>query len=469
MLWNLDHFADHIAVTDAASGSFSYTELNRLSQEVASNFTSRSLVFCLCSNTIGALLGYVGIVNGGVAVPLLLEAKIDQKLLFRLIEIYHPSHVWVPDYWQDHFPAAVEGHRSHGYVLLKLHEDAAPPMNDDLALLLTTSGSTGSPKLVRQSYRNIAANMRSISEYLEIDESQRSITSLPMSYTYGLSIINSYLNSGGTIVLTEASVVQKEFWTEFRDRNVTSFSGVPYTYGLLSKIGFLKMDLPSLVTMTQAGGKLPIDLHRKFAQYALDTGRKFYVMYGQTEATARMGYLPWQDALKKIGSMGIAIPGGAFSLIDADGAKIADADREGELVYTGANVTLGYAEDLQDLSRGDDWKGTLVTGDMAVRDEDGYYYIVGRKKRFLKIFGLRINLDEVERMIKQEFGISDVACTGTDDKLIVYVEDESAVSAVSGFVPHKFSLHPSAVTVKQIAAVPKNDAGKVLYNELPVS
>lgn len=173
-----------------------------------------------------------------------------------------------------------------------------------MALLLTTSGSTGSPKLVRQSYKNIAANTDSIIDYLELDASERSISTLPMNYTYGLSIINTHLKVGASLILTEYTLVQRDFWTLFAEYEATSFGGVPYTYEMLDKLQFFRRKLPSLRTMTQAGGKLLPVLHKKFAEYADKEGKKFIVMYGQAEATARMGYLPAQKSLEKYGAMG---------------------------------------------------------------------------------------------------------------------------------------------------------------------
>ena len=191
-------------------------------------------------------------------------------------------------------------------------------------------------------------------------------------------------------------------------------------------------------------------------------------MYGQTEATARMSYLPYEKALEKYGSMGIAIPGGKFTLLDVDDSEILQADQVGELVYKGANVTLGYAECGEDLSHGDERHGILKTGDMAKRDADGYYYIVGRKKRFLKLYGNRINLDEIDRMIKQEFPGIDCASTGTDQCMEIYITDAGFCEQVEGFVFERTHINEHAYRVHYLKEIPRNDAGKILYRELPV-
>ena len=217
--------------------------------------------------------------------------------------------------------------------------------------------------------------------------------------------------------------------------------------------------------MTQPGGKLQPELHKRFAEYAQQNGKRFYVMYGQAEATARMSYLPYEKSLEKYGSMGIAIPGGRFSVMDEDGKEILSPRTAGELVYEGANVTLGYAECGEDLAKGDERHGRLETGDMAEFDSDGYYYIVGRKKRFLKLFGNRVNLDEVDRLVKAEFGNIDCASAGRDDKLALFITEEGLKEDIRTFLSQKTGLNSIAFAVHVIPEIPRNASGKVLYQE----
>ena len=464
MMWRLNQFRDNTAVIIEYGEKIPYSALLHDSQKLAEKVKDRCLVFNLCSNEYGSLLGYVAFLNNRI-VPVMLDAHLDRMLLNNLIESYKPDYLWLPARMKNEFGYSV-AYESNGYALLKTPYEKVFPLYDELALLLTTSGSTGSPKLVRQSYQNIQANTKSIAQYLDLDETERPITTLPMSYTYGLSIINTHLYVGASMILTQKTLMQKEFWQQFRDYKATSFGGVPYIYEMLDKLRFFRMDLPSLRTMTQAGGKLSPELHRKFAEYAAETGRKFIVMYGQTEATARMAYLPPEYALAKVGSMGIAIPGGKFRLIDADGNEITEPEAVGELVYEGANVTLGYAESGGDLAKGDERNGVLITGDMARRDKDGFYYIVGRKKRFLKIFGSRVNLDETERLIKSGFGDMDAACAGKDDEMVVFITDKTKEKEVQNFLEEKLNLNRLAFRVKYIESIPKNESGKTLYAAL---
>ncbi len=464
-MWDLKKFGENDALIDDEGNRLTYQELDDEGGRIADAVGKRCLVFSLCENSIGSAVGYISFLNNRI-VPVMLNANLESELLEKLLSAYCPSYLWVPDKLENQFDRFERAYRALGYVLLRTNYEIEYPLHNELALLLTTSGSTGSPKFVRQSYENIRTNTESIVEYLRIDESERPITTLPMNYTYGLSIIQTHISVGATILLTDKGLMQKEFWKFFKEQKATSFGGVPYTYEMLDKLRFTKMNLPSLHTMTQAGGKITPELHEKFARYAAEQDKKFVVMYGQCEATARMGYLPAKKAVEKKGSMGIAIPGGRFTLVDVNGDPINEPNITGELVYEGANVTLGYAECGQDLQKGDERNGILQTGDMAQFDEDGYYYIMGRKKRFLKIYGNRVNLDEIDRMIKGKFENVEIASAGMDDHMYLFVTDKTVAEEVKKFAVYKTKLNPAAFKTIVIDEVPKNDAGKTLYKEL---
>ena len=459
-MWNFELFADQTAAI-SETARITYREVSEESARLEVCLPGRCLVFCFCSNRIGSLLGYAAFLANRI-VPVMVPADMDKDLVAHLIGTYRPAFLWLPDRMLGQFKyRPVWG--SHGYSLLETGYEPTE-LFDGLALLLTTSGSTGSPKLVRQSYANIRSNAEVIADYLGITADERPITTLPMNYTYGLSIINSHWLKGATLLLTDRAVVERDFWTFFRENHASSFGGVPYTYEMLHRLRFFRMVLPSLTTMTQAGGKLSHELHRAFAEYAQANGKRFFVMYGQTEATARMAYLPHEKSLEKCGSMGMAIPGGKFELIDADGDRISEPETTGELIYYGPNVTMGYAECRADLAKGDENHGRLATGDMAWRDRDGYYYIVGRQKRFLKIFGNRVNLDETECLLKSI--IPECACTGTDDHMIVFITEADRVQEVHQFIAGKTRINSAAFEVKVIAEIPKSQAGKTAYAKL---
>lgn len=464
-MWDLESYEHNEALIDENGRVVTYGELDAFSRRFCGAAGGRTMLFILCTNSVGSVSGYVSCINGRI-VPALLSAGIDADLLERLLETYEPALLWCP---KEH--ALTQRYRcvfsEYDYCLLETGYSREYGLFPDLALLLTTSGSTGSPKFVRQSYENIRSNAAAIAEYLRIGADERPISTLPMNYTYGLSIINSHLLKGAALLLTEAGILQKDFWRMFREKGATSFGGVPYTYEMLLKLRFFRMELPRLRYFTQAGGKLPPEVHRQFAEYAQSSGKKFIVMYGQCEATARMAYLPAERSLEKYGSMGIPIPGGRFRLVDANGGEIDRADTVGELVYEGPNVTLGYAEKKADLLLGDERGGVLQTGDMAKRDEDGFYYIVGRKKRFLKVYGNRLNLDEAEMLLRGRFPELECAVGGVDDHVYVFVEGgEDMAPEIRSYFEEKTGLNKKAFTVRTIDELPKNEAGKLLYREL---
>lgn len=351
--------------------------------------------------------------------------------------------------------------RKHNYDLIHL-SDVHHDLHPDLSLLLSTSGSTGNSKLVKLSNDNLYSNAESISSYLHIDESERPITSLPMNYSYGLSVINSHIINGATILLCGKSIIERGFWDFFKKYNATSMAGVPYTYEMLSKLRFERYDLPSLRTMTQAGGKLSIDQIKKYNELAKAKGFEFIVMYGQTEATARMSYVPPFMSERKAGSIGIPIPAGKLSIVNDSHESIDAPFVEGELSYCGPNVFGGYADKptdletfVQDLP--------LLTGDIAYKDEDGYFFITGRKKRFVKLFGNRISLDAVEQILKTL--VTEVACTGDDSQIRIYVSNTLSEENVK-YLAENLHLPIQIFKVIEISEIPKNDSGKTQYSKL---
>ena len=453
-----------MALISSDGSSFTYAQLRQEVDCLKEKLESGKLAFCLCENSPSSVMGYLACLNNRT-VPLLLDKRIDRELLGHLLSVYHPDYLYLPKDSEGDFYSFEEVYEHHSYRLMKAKEDPDTRLFEDLALLLTTSGSVGSPKLVRQSRRNLQSNAESIAEYLELTEKERPVTTLPMNYTYGLSIINSHLQVGATILLTDQPMNMKGFWDFMKSNKATSFGGVPFTYEMLKKLRFFKMDLPDLAYMTQAGGKLGAELHREFAEWAREHDKKFIVMYGQTEATARMAYLPAQYSVEKYGSMGRPIPGGKFTLIDVDGKEITTPETVGELVYEGENVTLGYAEKAEDLAKGDERGGRLVTGDMAKFDADGFFFIVGRKKRFLKVYGNRVNLDELDQLVKAGFD-TDCASTGTDDHVRTFVTNPDITEQVRKWLSERTHLSEKAFEVFYIPEIPKNESGKVVYREL---
>jgi long-chain acyl-CoA synthetase len=333
-------------------------------------------------------------------------------------------------------------------------------------LLLTTSGSTGSPKFVRISYNNLISNAKSILDYLEITSAEIPITTLQPTYSYGLSVIHSHMLAGATIAVTNKGFFDRDFWNFLKTVEATSFGGVPYHYEMLKKLRFTKMKLSSLKTLTQAGGRMDYSLTKEFATHCQINNMRFFTMYGQTEATARMSYLPSDKSICKAGSIGKPIPGGRFWLETDHGSVIDQEDTIGELIYHGPNVSMGYAYDYNDLALGDNLNGVLRTGDLAKRDLDGYYYITGRRTRFIKLFGNRVNLQDIESYLT-EAGYA-AFCAGEDDCLEVYLEDKNQTyaSCIKNLVLKYLQVAPLGVKIYSIGAIPRNSTGKVCYSDL---
>jgi len=422
----------------------------------------RELIFFLCNNTIDSISLYVSFINKGV-VPILINSDLEESLIRDIIEKYNPSYIFIPLTNQNYDFKYAKFLTYNSFSVLKARNSFQTELDSELAILLSSSGSTGSPKLIRISYKNLLSNAISISNYLNLSSDEIAITNLPMNYSYGLSIINSHLYVGAKIVVTEKSIIQRDFWNLVKINNVTSLSGVPYTYEILKKLKFFKMDLPSIKYMTQAGGKLSNIIIEEFANHSRNKKIDFFVMYGQTEGTARLSFLYPNKILEKLGSIGKAIPGGKFKLVNSKNKTIELSNIEGELVYIGENVMMGYANELHHLSNGSELNNTLHTGDLAYKDEEGYFFITGRKKRFIKIYGNRFSLDEIENHVKKNE--IECACTGFDDKLKVFITNINNEQKVINILK-KLKIQKSAFKILTIEILPKNNSGKVLYSKL---
>ena len=464
-MFELLSFASHTVCIQPDGTHHTYEELAQDVQALSRHVEPHALVFCLCENNYESLTGYVASVNNGNVV-LMLDAHIDEAALDTLRQTYRPQYLWMPADGEKSLSDNTS-YRIGNYVLVTTREPQERSLPTELAVLLTTSGSTGSPKLVRLSHKNLLSNANSIVEYLHITADERPITGLPMYYSFGLSIINSHLLVGATLLMTSDSYVQREFWTFANEQGFTSFSGIPYTFEILKRLRFWSMKCPTLKTLTQAGGKLSNELLEYFIENGHEKGVTFYLMYGQTEATARMSYLPPEHALSKLGSIGKGIPGGQFHLQDDDGSVINASNVVGELVYEGDNVSLGYAETPEDLYKPDENHGVLHTGDLAYRDEDGFYFIAGRKKRFLKLFGNRVSLDYIEALLKAY--LKECVCVGNDSQLIVYTTDQVFdAEAIIDFLVGRTKILRSVFRVRQIDKIPRSETGKILYKELSI-
>ncbi|GGO74313.1 AMP-binding protein [Nonomuraea cavernae] len=416
---------------DALAGDALTTRIERTAQ-VLTRLPPGPL-FCGMRNDLASVVRYLAAWRAGRPVALL-DPDLSAGALTELIARFRPAGL-------TGFAHAVEG-SPRGR-----RPDAEP--HPELAVLLATSGSTGNPKLVRLSRAAVLANARAIADALAIGPGDVAPTSLPLHYSYGLSVLNSHLAAGATVVLTDAGLLERSFWTHLDGHRCTSLAGVPYQYEMLRRLRFDPAEHPSLTTLTQAGGRLRPELVTRFAAVA----ERFFVMYGQTEATARIAVLPPERLPDKPGSAGLALPGGRLAV---DG---------GEIVYHGPNVMMGYAETAADLARGDDLGGVLRTGDLGHLDDEGFLFLTGRARRIAKIFGVRVNLDDVEGLLRD---CGPIAVTSGDDRVTVWAEglDRDGCGRLARRLGVELRLHWSGFDVRAVDRLPMLATGKVDYRAL---
>jgi len=466
ILYGLKNFSDRILLRDDMGTILSYADIDQCANAEPFKKTKRSLVLCMMDNSIGGIAGYLALLAAD-AVPMLINPLIAADLLQDLIQKYEPEFVWLPISRINEWPMSRVEFEYYGYCLIVLARSGKSfELNPALGLILSTSGSTGSSKYVRLSKDNICANAASIVDYLLLTTKDFAITSLPPFYSYGLSVIHSHVYVGAAIAVTNTSFFDRRFWNFLSDAKVTSMAGIPYHYKILKKLRFANMNLPYLHTLTQAGGHMDIDLTREFASICSDRGIRFFTMYGQTEASPRMAFVPPEQALAKAGSIGIAIPGGAFELKDEAGSTINQPFTEGELIYRGPNVCMGYAQKRKDLSLGDINHGILKTGDIAQFDLEGFYTIMGRKNRYIKLYGNRINLQDVEQLLTTK-GF-EVACEGNDDELRIYIVGltKSHAMDLKKIITISLQVNIQSIAIYAIDVLPRNIVGKILYSQL---
>jgi len=449
---NIHKYNSKICLIDKHGKNYLYRDIIKKSEFLASKISTKKLIFFLASNDVESVSAYLGLYKKGV-VQMLIDPNIKKNSLNQLIKNYLPEYLFVPKSYRIN---------SLNYKLLKTFKlnkiykvikNKNYNLYKDLGILLPTSGSTGSKKYVRISHSNLEDNTKNITKFLKITNIDRAITTMPFFYTYGLSIINTHLNNGASILVTDQKIVEKKFWENFKKNKITNFGGVPYFYEILQKLKFNTMKLPYLKYFTQAGGHLDVDLVNYFYDYSKKNKIKFIIMYGQTEATSRMAYLPFRYIKKKIGSIGIPIPNGKIS-IDA---------RNSEIIYKGKNVSLGYAQNYKDLGKGDKNKQILKTGDIGIKDKDGFFYIKGRKSRMVKIYGHRVNLDELEVLLKN-LGIK-CACISFEKKIIIFY-NQRVVAKIIKIISNYTTLNLNYFKMNYIKKFPINENNKISYRNL---
>jgi long-chain acyl-CoA synthetase len=443
---------DAVALIDAASGEYcTYARLDRAVARVAARFASagRRVALLVIENSLDSVVNYLGLLRAGHAV-ILSGAKEDWVSTQALIGRFQPDLLFLPP---QRSPSEAEGYgRGEASGTCAVWESRRPhePPGENLALVLSTSGSSGFAKHVRLSRTAIGMAALQVRQALDVTGADRAVTSLPLDHVYGLSVLHSHLASGGSLLLEPRSVLDPHFWQDLRTHDVTSLSGVPWTFDIMRRLKLAPSQLPRLNKLTQSGGHLPAPVRDWFLDRFVTDTISLYLMYGQTEAGGRICVLPPRLLREKSGSVGLPVPSGRVLCGD-----------DGALTYLGANVMLGYARTRADLMRGDEMNGRLSTGDLGRIDEGGFLYLSGRSGRIHKILGRRIDLEEVQDVFSS---LGEVSVVFDDGTISIFAEGValSALRDRAAQLAGMLRLPRHVIRAAVVPALTRSRAGKVL-------
>lgn len=446
-----------VAIKDDLDRKITYGELWDNVEKLKQIVETRSFIFILCDNSLETLSFYFKTICLK-AVPLLLSAEIDDLKLQYLVKIYNPEFIWTKGSRIGLTEICVLYDNDYRLWKTKAKKKI---LNDELALILMTSGSTGNSKTVRISYHNLRDSIEASVNFFSLREDDRTITTLPMNFTYGLAILHMHWHIGALVLTTYNKVFNDKFWTFFEKEQVTNFAGVSFTYKLLKAGGFLKRKYPSLRFVSQAGDRMPEDLLKLFIEAMPNV--KFYKLYGQTEGTVFLCGLNCKNVNVPYMLQSVGKPLGNWKV------EIRNKDRSGigEIFILGDTVSMGYASTDEDLALGDINQGCLNTGDLGRLDENGNLFIQGRKSRFVKLMGTRVNLDDIEEAIRNAWPHIGCACKGEDDNLILYhTQDDINSEELRYFISKFVHINEKLISVKYKDEIPKTLSGKVNYGGL---
>lgn len=444
-----------VVLVDAATGAtVTVEQIVARAAELSGAATVRGLSFLVGRNTIENVRDFLALLEAGIPVALL-DPAVDGDVMGSLTDAYRPDLV-----------IGAEGPEGYAEVLPGVRRSGSPgPVpHPELAVLLTTSGSTGSPKFVRLSAGNVRANAEQISASLGLSGSDRGVTALPLFYSFGMSVITSHAVAGSSVLVTDRGLLDAQFWDDLRTYTVSLLPGVPQSFAMLKRLGFAERELPRLRALLQAGGRLPVDLVDEFDAAMKARGGALYVMYGQTEAAPRIACLPPERLPDKRGSAGVALAGGR--LVATRGDEELAAGEVGEIVYSGPNVMMGYATSRADLALGDVQGTALRTGDLGYVDADGFLFLTGRTKRIAKLAGERVSLDEIEGLAAD---LGPVAAVDAGERGVVVFTtetDESTRAQARRGLARKLRVAVRLIGVEFVDALPTLANGKVDYPEL---
>ena len=462
---SIENFGNKVALISPDKGTFTYSQLLAETFILKNYIQGNSFILLVCSNSIETFISYIFALKNNCTI-MLIDSKMRVGDINAVISAYNHDVIIGPEDVLKTLKVqkAESIKKFFDYGVLNLKTIRKRPFNKNICLLLPTSGSMGSRKFVIISKDNLCANTYSIIKFLGITTKDRAVTTMPFSYTYMLSIVNTHLEVGASILVTDKSLFTRGFWDDYLKHQITSFSGVPYIYQILKKLSLEKIFSTSLNVITQAGGKLRYEIASELVKLAKQHGVKFVSMYGQTEATSRISYLDPKFCDTKLGSIGKPIPKGKMWLENDNFEVITTAGHRGELVYKGPNVSWGYSHDYNDLSIPDQNNETLRTGDLAYFDKDGFFYLDGRLKRIAKIFGIRLNLDELEEKMFDEGFL--VVCLEAEEKVDVFFEMEYCLDELLNSLVKITRQNRKGFLCVKISRFPRTVSGKINYNDL---
>jgi len=459
-LTDIKKYKKKIAIYLNKNNSITYSEAFKLSDSFLKYIKKRELIILIAENNIETLIGYIALMRSDSAI-MIIDPTIKREDFKEILEKFSPSYIYCSKQLgkiilNSNFSLIFS---YQNFNLLKNTKNKKYKIHNDIKILLSTSGSLGEPKFVKLSSRNLECNTKSIITYLNLRSFDRTITTMPMSYSYGLSIINTHLFSGASIVLNNNSLISRKFWDLYKDSRPSNINGVSFFYDILLKVGFNRILNPNLNFMTQAGGKLDEKIFKKILRHSIKNNIDFFLMYGQTEASPRISFhkLKKDNLNFKLAPIGQAIPGGKILLKNEKNITIHKKNIEGEVCFKGPNIFKGYSKNYKDLGKTKSLK-ELKTGDIAYRDKNNILFITGRKARFIKSFGYRINLDFVEEKFANK-GFK-VACVGIKDK--IYIFSKKKFLKINQII----NLPKNSFEIINLKKFPLNNNDKISYNEL---
>lgn len=338
---------------------------------------------------------------------------------------------------------------------------------DDVAVIIYTSGTTGDPKGVTLTHRNLSTNYESVIRYLQLSSDDSVVCVLPFYYSYGSSVLNTHLMVGATVILEKNFMYPSVTLQKIEKYAATGFSGVPSTFILLlKKTNLSDYDLSSLRYITQAGGALPVVYIEQLNKILGST--KIFIMYGQTEASARLTYLPPEKLTEKMGSVGLPVDGVSLQIRDEKGIKVKSGEK-GEVYVSGDNIMPGYWRN-KIATESTVVNGWLKTGDLGHLDKDGFLYLVGRKSEMIKVGGNRIAPGEIEEVLSELDGIREVAVVGISDELlgqvikaVIVLNDETELNSmkIKSYCKSRLATYKIPKKIEFADSLPKTASGKI--------